>query len=413
MTGDNPTNTGAVSGCAYQVGGANQLLSWSSQQYTIVDNFELTGVCQNDSGAPFAHDVYLVESAGSNNIYEHLYFHGWTHTAFHCSNDSGMCFDTELIMGSNNPGDQHLQIVVDGSDSDPAGAMTGFGGCYNVSQSVFNNAVGFVCTNFHSFHDNLLENMTQPGDGAAHGNVFESSGEYAGTNVFYNNVLTNICLGNCNVVNIWPQPGVGNTDYFFNNVEYNTGGISGNYFDVGQNSNSGNQGTVDSFNNTWENTQNGPIMTCAYGGFTEPLNLANNHYITDGGSAYQACPSSTTYTTELTQTHSTASGHGFTASQTYAYSPTTSGGVGTGTNETSTFCSALSGSSDPLVKAAGTACGSDTTYACSYDSTHHTVVCPEKPKFARPGSGAGSWNIGAYQSATAPGASKNAQITTP
>ena len=66
-----------------------------------------------------------------------------------------------------------------------------------------------------------------------------------------------------------------------------------------------------------------------------------------------------------------------------------------GTNEQS-FCAALIASSDPLIQAAGTSCQSDTTYACSYNSTSHTVICPARTIMARPSRTA--WDAGAYQS---------------
>lgn len=416
MNGDNPTSTKAVSSCAYQTGGGNVLLSWGGQQYTILDNFELTGLCEANSNLSFGSNNALVESGGSNNIYEHLYFHGWTHLPFSCGSGSNFCFDLGNIIASNNPSDQHFQIVIDGSDSDPQGAGTMFLGCYNVSQSVFNNAIGMVCNQFHSFHDNLMMNLTQAGDYTSHGNVFESSGEYSGNNVFYNNVIHDVCNTpgvSCAVVGIWPEPTVGFTDYFFNNVMYNIHVANGNYFNVGQNANSGNQGTLDLWNNTFENLDAGAIVNCDGSGFAEPLNLTNNHYIVDLSSPYnENCPSgTTTYTSEISKTHAAANAGGYTASQTYAYSPASSSAytVGAGTNLASTYCSTLLASSDPLLQAAGQACKADAGYACRYDSTHHAVVCPERTKFARPGSG--PWSIGAYQPSQAPSAPTNLNAT--
>jgi len=361
--------------------------------------------------------MYLVESGANYNTYERLYFHGWTHVAFNCSNGSGMCFNMMAILGNSGP-DQHLLVVVDGSDSDPGGAGVEFGGCYNVSQSVFRYAVGFLCTAFHSFHDNIIEYMTQPGDHAAHGNVFESSGESASNNVWYNNLVRHICLGNCSIVNLWPQPSGGYTDYFFNNVEYDAQNVNGNYFDVGQNANSGDQGTMDIFNNTFENTGNGAILTCAYGGFSEPLNATNNHYITNASSAYVSCPSTSVFKTELLQSHATAASQGYSATGGYAYSPTKSTGatIGGGTNVTSAYCAALSGSTDPLLQAAGAACSADTRYACMYSATTNSAVCPGRTTFARPASATAqsgtAWGRGAYQSGMSPAPPSNVTGTT-
>ena len=326
MNGDNPTSATAVSSCAYQIGGSNQLLNWTELNYNILDNFELTGLCQNDSGSPWEHDVYLVKG-NLGNLFEHLYIHGWTHVSF----SSTMTFNMEAMVGGGQ--EAVYQVVVDGSDSDPSGAGAMFEGGWNISQSVFRYAAEIVVTQLHSFHDNLIEHWYQPGDGLSHGNVLESSGEPVTNNAIYNNVFRYIgtdlqfCGSGCSFVNIWPQPSVGYTDYFFNNVEYNTSGaIAGNFFNVGQNSNSGNQGTIDSFNNTWVNAANGAIMTCAAGGFAELLNVANNQYITNGGSAYANCPATITETTELLQSQTTASSQGYSASSPYGYIPTSSSG---------------------------------------------------------------------------------------
>jgi hypothetical protein len=49
--------------------------------------------------------------------------------------------------------------------------------------------------------------------------------------------------------------------------------------------------------------------------------------------------------------------------------------------------------------AAGTACQSATGYACSYNTSNHTVSCPALTLVGRPASAA--WDTGAYQGATA------------
>jgi len=415
LTGDNPltphpgTYADSVSSCAYQTGGGNNMVDSSAATYVTFDNFEFTGMCQKDIGAPWSADIYM-HRGGTGTVYEHLYFHGWTHVPFSAS---GTTWNMEAMQGGQ--GETTFQCVVDGSDSDPGGGGAFFEGGSVVSQSVFRYTSQIVTTTMHSIHDNLFEHWFQPSDGLSHGNVLESSGEPASNNAVYNNVFRYIgtdCNG-CSFVNFWPQPSVGYTDYFFNNVEYNTSpAINGNYFNVGQNSNSGAQGTIDSFNNTWENTTEGAIMTCDPSGYPEPATFSNNHYITDGGSAYVSCPSSTVKTSELLQTHSQASGQGYTASAPYAFSPPASSGptISAGTNVSSTFCGTLSGSSDPVLQAAGAACQLDTRYACVYVSTSHTVACSGRGALPRSG---GGWSIGAYQSGVTPAAATNARANVP
>ena len=91
--------------------------------------------------------------------------------------------------------------------------------------------------------------------------------------------------------------------------------------------------------------------------------------------------------------------------QAIAFSPAGTGATsGVGTNLEST-CSAIG----QLNSAAGTACQSSTGYACSYNTSNHTVSCPAMGLAGRPGSGA--WDVGAFQGATALQPASNAKAT--
>ncbi len=414
FSGDNPLTPHPqvfgdyVASCAYAVGPWNNMIISESSSYVTLDNFELTGLCQPvESGTPASghwagHDYYINEGGAANNIYEHLYFHGWTHVQFNCTtvggNPSGQCFNLRAFNGSNaNPGSQYIQIVIDGSDSDPAGLTVMFDGGYNVSQSVFRYTTQTIPGPVHIWHDNLLEYIYGPGDGQAHGNLWEELGEAPGVNAVYNNVFRHVCLaGACphGLVGIWATPEVGDTEYWFNNLVYdqNTGG---NYFDIGANDR--NIGTHIIFNNTFEQPVNNTILSCSFAGFTFPFTVVNNHYITNASSPYASSCAGQEMApplTELAMTHATATKGGYTISETYAYSPTSSSSptAGVGTNEQG-FCTALSaaGLSD-----AATACQSDTGYACTYNSSNHTVSCPARTVNTRPPKSA--WDRGAYQS---------------
>jgi hypothetical protein len=402
LNADNPTSTSAVGSCAHQVGSSNVLTSFASTTYVAVDNFEMTGLCQNDVNDPFAHDIYVVESAGSNNIYEHLYIHGWTALAFSCSGGAGHCFNLFAFLGSNNDGDLHLQDVVDGSDSNPGSLGVMFGGGYDIEQSVFRYASQIVVTRSRILRDTLFEHWYAPGDNDAHGNLFEDSGSSPATvHAYYNNLARHICSdsGSCpnGLVGFWPQPDTSTTDYFFNNVFYDTN-TGGNYFDIGQNS--GPQGAIILFNNTFElPSSSGTAILQCNAAAAHPFTAANNHYILESSSAYSSPCTGGTFVTELRMNHATAAADGFNASETYAYSPTSSSSpTAGGTNEQS-YCSALStaAGSDPTLSDAATACQSDTRYACTYSSTNHTVSCPARTIASR-----GSWNIGAYQFGNGP-----------
>lgn len=402
LNADNATSTSPVGSCAHQIGSSNVLTSFANTSYVTVDNFEMTGLCQNDTNDPFAHDIYVVESAGSNNIYEHLYIHGWTALAFSCSGGAGRCFNMFAFLGSNNDGDLHLQDIVDGSDSNPGSLGVMFGGGYDIEQSIFRYASQIVVTRSRILRDTLFEHWYAPGDNDAHGNLFEDSHSSSATvHAYYNNLARHICSdsGSCpsGIVGFWPQPDTSTTDYFFNNVFYDTN-TGGNYFDIGQNGSS--QGTIVLFNNTFElpSSSGNAILQCNASS-THPFTATNNHYILESGSAYSSPCTGGTFLTELRMNHATATADGYSASEAYAYSPTSSSSpTASGTN-VQNYCSALStaAGSDPTLSDAATACQSDTRYACTYNSTNHTVSCPARTIVSR-----SSWNIGAYQFGNGP-----------
>jgi hypothetical protein len=401
LNGDNPTSTSPVGSCAHQIGSSNVLVSFASTSYIVFDNFEMTGMCQNSTGGPWGHDIHLEEAGGSNNTYEHLYIHGWTALAFSCSGGGGHCFNLFAFVGSNLDGDLHLQDVVDGTDSNPGSLGVMYLGGYNISQCVFRYASQIITTRSHILRDTLFEHWYEPGDGNAHGNLYEESGSSGGTHAYYNNLFRHICSdsGSCplGIVGIWPQPDTSTTDYFFNNVSYDND-TGGNYFDIGQNGSS--QGPITLFNNTFElpSSSGNAILQCNASS-THPFTAANNHYVLEGGSAYSSPCTGGTFVTELRMNHATATSSGYTASQSFAYSPTSTSSptVGAGTNETGNFCGALSAAagSDSTLSDAAIACQSDTRYSCTYNSSDHTVSCPGRTIVARPGSGA--WDIAAYQ----------------
>ena len=402
LTGDNPLtpNPGvqgdSVASCGHQIGNSNNI--WVAQvvSYYTLDNFEMTGFCSNTPNQPNGHDDYVDNNGSQYTLIENVYIHGWTHVALGGSmqvNIKAFEGGSAGISPDQQVGETYSQVVVDGADSDPAGAEANqFDGWYDVEYSVFRNVTQVVYTLAHNFHDNLMEYFYWAAN-AGHQNVFEADREWDGpTNVFYNNIFRHIYpQGSGGNVMIWPSPPVGTTDYWFNNLIYDAN-APGNYFNIGQNG--GDQGTLDIFNNTFELPSGGGGMIdgCTPGS-AHPYNLTNNHYVTDSSPYGGSCVAGTT---EMTMNHSTATADGYTAAQTFAYSPTSNGSptVGAGTNKQS-YCTTLLASSDAAVKAAGTACQSDTTYSCTYETSNHTVSCPAKTLVGRPASGA--WNVAAYE----------------
>jgi len=430
LTGDNPlcnsslvngstcfqdtTNTYEqyyVSRCSYQVGSSNVFVDLDWVGYYIFDNFEMAGLCQNSTGQPWGHDIYLgYHSVHGPQTFLNDYIHGWTHTQFAASNShctSGqVCWNTYVFQGAGNTSSivpDFLQyIVVDGLDSDPVGAGLGFPGAYYIAYSVFRYQSMCLPYSLHVFHDNLYEYLFENG----HTDMLLTNGMWNGTDVLYNNIFRHLeTSGGNGGVGVWLNPPTGTTSYFFNNLIYDEGAME--VYNIANPETNASIGFQELFNNTLEFSDSNIIGCCT--GYTCQFGAANNHFITDSSGFYNAACASqiTSNVTNLQMTHSTATSNGYTASETYAYSPTGGSGptVGAGTNEGSlnaAYCTALStaASSDPMLLDAATACLSDTRSACTYNSTSHTVTCPARTVITRPTSA--KWDIGAYQSGDPP-----------
>jgi len=401
LHGDNPLsaagNLTPVASCAFQVPGGNNFVQLGTNAYVAFDNFEFTGMCQSDRGQPFGVDYYIGSGNNTSQWWLNLYFHGWSST---CSSASDCNANGNVIIFLGGP---HIWYnVIDGADSYvyPSVVFNPGAGMYDVAYNVIRYATQMIGNDCHLFHDNLVEHW----GGAIHPNVYECLPEKPNsTGAFYNNVIRDICTDAsfCYLVpvQIWPNPPTTTTDYFFNNVvsqQINATGLQ--YFNIGQNN--VDQGPLEIFNNTWEFTYSGTNFSCSATGNSAPFTGANNHYITDnsGGPYASNCSSQVKNITNNTMSHATATTDGYTSSQTYGYSPSSSSSptVGAGTNESS-FCSALSAaaSSDATLNDAATACLYDTRYAVSYNSTNHTVSSPGRTVIAHATSGA--WSVGAYE----------------
>jgi hypothetical protein len=408
-----------LSGCTYQIGAKNQMLWAASIVGVTFDNFEMMGMCQAAYN-PFTYDTFIVDAGATYSLFSNLYIHGWTHKQFSCSlvngQATGMCYGANIFTGTQGSGFQlgmqYQYLVVDGSDSDPTSWATFYDGMYDVSYSVFrysSQMIGQLC---HLFHDNLVEYWFDPGDGQAHGNILECVSEPGGANALYNNVFRHLSPDGIGQVLFWPIPcytagipaGTCNgpsTDYVFNNVFYDVGAAgAGNYFDIGQNGS--NQGILNIFNNTFEQTASNTVLSVLScpSSFLHPFTEANNYYISEYNPYYTTPCNGRTSLTSLIQTHSLASAQGFTSSETFPFSPAVANTstAGTGTNLgtlNNAFCSALSSAG---LTGAATACQSDTTFACTYNISNHTVVCPARTPIPRPPSA--GWDIGAYQYGT-------------
>jgi hypothetical protein len=412
LTGDNPTSTSTTLGpCAYQIGSNNNMLNFSGSGHFILDNFELTGFCQQTKGAPNGWDQYISYGNSTDMRFLNLYVHGWTHEQFGNPADpmdcgptnNYICINTEIFRGGDEPDlpdDVFRYIVVDGSDSDPTGAMLCYCDFWDVAYSYFGNQSSVNARYPHLYHDNLYEYWYENG----HGDVIQSVGDAPGTNAFYNSVFRHINVPNAagDPMLCW-TPHVGTTDYVFNDVVYDIGNME--YFIMGDNNRD--VGAFAVFNDVFQsnsNSTNGTIFGCSATRNASSYTNANNLYIIDtavypSSGATNTCKGHGTETTSLQLSNSKATSDGYTASGTYAYFPpsVSSPTVKAGTNEKNNLCSALStaASSDSSLSDAVSACLSDTRYACTYNRTNHTLTCPGRTAVARPSSG--NWDIGAYQ----------------
>jgi hypothetical protein len=384
-----------VSSCPYQVGNSNNLVDVGYSKYIILDNFELTGLCQNHTGQPGGDDTYVrYGSAQAPLTFTNLYIHGASHLRFQALNGANctglVCTNTFAFQGSVNNGTVGETVqnnVVDFADSDPGGQGLCFGGFYSVAYNVFRYTTQCIPNSLHLFHDNLYEYFFENG----HSNMLEDTWETTGANAVYNNVFRHIetYVTSGGGVALWPAPPASTTDYFFNNLFYDVGSLE--YVNFGGTAGNNAQGNYTYFNNTFQTNNSQPILRCSnYSNGT--MTDANNHFI-DDGTPYLQCGALTTRTS-LLMSNATATKGSYTSSQTTAYSPTSSGSptVGAGTNAYSGYCGALSTAG---LSAAAIACQSDTTYSCTYNTTNHGVSCPSQTTNARPPSGA--WDIGGWE----------------
>ena len=390
-----------VSSCPYQVGNSNNLVDVGFSMYIIVDNFELTGLCEKHVGQPGGLDTYIQYASAQAPVYfTNNYIHGASHLRYAGPNGGASCTGSTVCINLNafygavtngSVGETLAFNDVNFSDSDPGGENLTQAGFYNVAYNHFAYTTQALPGDLHLFHDNLYEYFFENG----HSNVIES--KETATSAIYNNVFrhieTYVTAGGG--VGLWFGPQSGVTDYIFNNVMYDVGSIQ--YLNIGWVGLTSNPGAYVFFNNTWQTNAANTILNCELQTSPGTTTDTNNHYIDDNSTYINGPCSALTSTTWKLMTNATATTDGYTSSQTYAYSPTSSGSptVGAGTNETSGYCATLLASGDNLIQAAGTACESDTTYSCSYNATSHTVSCPTRTVVGRPGSGA--WDIGAYE----------------
>jgi hypothetical protein len=378
--------------CSYTSNGDGFYTDQSAIDYITVDDLEMTGLYQSTTGYPNYFSIY-----GNYNTFERIYLHGWSHAAASTgAQDNSAGFSPSECCGGGVD-NVFLFDVVDGSDTTKDMLVAFYSDPAEVGYSVINYVTNGIEGSQNSVHDTLIENIelcfTTSG---CHQNAIQQAGTSSGTvGLFYNNVITGVVSGG--ITKLWLGQAAGGSDlteYAFNNVIFNN--VAGNDVNPCQ-LNSGSCGTYYYFNNTFECGSSAGVGPCqATSSELAPTQEAfwiNNQCIATACVAISGDPNFTyTETDDLVQSVATASSLGYAYNSSYAFQPTESSGgtVGAGANEKS-LCSTITS----LNSDAGTACQNDTTYACTYNTSNHTVTCPARTPVARPASGA--WNIGAYQ----------------
>jgi hypothetical protein len=403
LNGDNSTSTSYVASCAHIIGPNNHI--FEAGQYNIFDNFEVMGLCQNAYHS-YGGDI-MVNDWNPPSQFTNLYLHGWTSMGPNIG--SGYWYDM-VAFGGGNQGSRNGTFgpynVCDGSDSNSQAAGCFYdGGTFRVMYSIMRYHSQGLTGWCHELHDNVFEYVTEPGDGYAHGNMWECVDDYPnGTNVIYNNVFRHVPSGTGVAVKMWPTPHL-TPEYWFNNVMYDIAG-GGNYWDIGNANGAPFSSIVPvyTFNNTMEELAGDKISSS----YASNVNLGNNQCITNSGLCWSSfAGGSAVETTDLVMSASTSNSQGYTstsaprvggngascANDTTPCIPTSPSNstVGAGTNRQS-YCTALSAAG---MSAAAAACQHDTTDAVVYNATTHTVSGPARNPLARPASGA--WDVGAYQ----------------
>jgi len=365
----------------------------------VVDNLEFTGLYWTGvPGYGTGNNVTLsggTPGVGTNNTFEHLYIHGWSHGGSGTTeNPCGFVGDTG---DPNNNANTILEYsVISGADTSRDSCSLIFGSPPYIAYNVLEYGTsGMVIDSPVSVHDNLVQNIVHSFDSSAHENGIEEN--FSRTTLLYNNVIRHIGVGS---LTLWLAPDSGYTAYAFNNVIYDTD--TGNVLDFAASLKTSSSGKIAFWNNTVECGQDSnPNVICA-GNISSAINgvtLENNLFITSASNYWSGSVSPTLVNNKMLS-KTTATSQGYTSSQTYAFSPTSAYPTNATPSQgvvASALCSLT----------ALDICTGDTTYAVAYDTTHHTVSSP-----ARQSQG---WksppDIGAYSYGLAPGSPINLQGT--
>jgi len=322
--------------------------------YVTFDNIEFTNYYWNNETCPWTQNTFFWNGYGNVGINVfNCYFHGWTHAP-----SAGDC---AIIMGGNGRYQDVAHNHMDGTASGGNSGNSGSGYNYynNTVHDMANGPVGTAV----SVHDNLIYNIRDSfAGGAYHTNGIEvwlpTTGET--TQYIYNNVLHDLSSGT------YPLPigpGFGRTGnvtaYVFNNVMWNINW--GMPFVVDCSCAVGIVCTPEQVSvYIWSNTISTlPLDTWGAcirlvnrgNGNLGRLDLRDNHCITNSGKLYAfdtgVSANTLINTNNILMSTTDATNFGYTISNLFAPTSTSSVTVNTGVNLSSVFNKDRNGISRP------------------------------------------------------------------
>jgi len=385
-------------GGAHISSASNVMLDFRNADYLTVDNFEFTGFKASNWTA--YGECAMIEAVGALNLtIDHIYVRNFAIDQASDTNCMAVQGATFAPYGGNSVVQNSVFV---GSGASFGEAIRCLG---TIKNSVIHDMIGMIFPCGHGeVSGNLLYNCGYPsfppGATNTHGDAIQVNGA-DGAFYIHDNVIHDTGRdGNGNECEAGLIGNPGETDYVWNNISYN---IHGNSWALTQNASPGIAAYF------WNNTMVGGMDGSGYcirqghGGTYSTIQIRNSHCVTSAGRVDDPALSATAklVTNNLVQTMAAANSQGFSAAQTFAFSPITAAQstVAAGANLSSQCTGAVA------------ALCHDSSYGSTQTATN-TTATPARSWSARP-TGTTAWDIGAYQYVTsvpAPAAPTNLRI---
>jgi hypothetical protein len=354
------------------------IMSGGGGSYTTWDNIEWRNYTW--TGSAYA-TAFICAGACSGSITNvtitNNYFHGWNHGT--STSDA-----LNILLGNTNSpwmsGSLVDSNVFDNSDGDTVSGEVLYAWSGTITHNVIVNVSNGILPmgGGGTIAYNNVGPLNQSFDPTDHENCIETLGGTNPTWYIHDNLCHDGAVGEASMLG-----NNGETDYVWNNLIYNWGG---NAYHFAQNS-SQSITRLSFWNNTVIPVSGGQCFIEVFSPTIGELDIQNNHCITTSSLTSTLSGITTeNINYNVLQTPTTAASQGYSTSETYVYSPSSSSGatVKAGLNLSSSASGSLAG----LL--------SDTSYACEEDSANYTVVCPARTSNSRP-TGTAPWDVGAYE----------------